>query len=402
MIQLKPIAMIVVGALASQAVTARAATVLSDTFGTSTLNAETPGAPTASSTNYAVLSSKNTGGSSIGPGSLNLTIGPTGSGLAEVQALFASTPLSLAAEGDYVELSATFVPTGIVYIGSGNANINAGLFNSHGTTPVTGGQMNNGQLGSGETQIAFATGFATGWEGYSTRVQASSSRVYTRPAQTDTTNESQDLLFSDSGGGAFDNPVGVTLSPNGPGITLTNGAVYTYAFKLTRTGDVLAVAQNIYEGADATGTNLLTHTTDSTLQTITTQFDGFAIGYRAINDATTPTTEHTMNFSRIEVTTNLAVAPAPNANFDGDSDVDGDDLLKWQRGSGLTGEMTIANGDANRNGTVDGADLTVWRSQFGNPPVAGNAAAGAVPEPTGVALAVVAGAIVAVVRRRRD
>jgi hypothetical protein len=391
------LAVIVLATLTGSALRTHAATALSDTFGSSTLNAVAPAAPTATSTDYAVLSSKSTAGTVIGAGSLKLNIAPTGSGLAEIQSRFSATPLSLAADGDYVELRATFVPTGILYIPSGNASFNAGLFNSHGTTPVTGGQLANGLLGSGTGQDGFATGFAAGWEGYATRVQATSSRVYTRPIQTDTTNESQDLLFSDSGGGAFDNPVGVTLSPNGTGVTFVNGSVYTYTFKLTRNGAALDVAQNVYDGADATGTNLLAHSTTSTASTPTTEFDGFAMGFRGINDTATPTTEHSLNFSLIEVTTNLAVAPAPNANFDGLGLVDGNDFLKWQQGLGLTGQTTNANGDANASGTVDASDLSIWRSRFGQ--ASAIAAVAAVPEPASAAL--LAGLIACSYRRRR-
>jgi hypothetical protein len=376
------------------------AVAFSDTFGSSTKDAAMPAPPTASSTNYSLVASKNTAASTIGAGSLKLHIAPTGSGLAEIQALFSSTPLSLAADGDYVELRATFVPTGILYIAS-NASLNMGLFNSHGTTPVTGGQMNNGQLGSAAGQDAFATGFAAGWEGYATRVQGTSARVYTRPIQDDLFNESQDLLFSDSGGGAFDNPVGVTLSPNlGTGVTFVNGSTYTYTFKLTLTGAALDIAQNIYEGADTTGTNVLSHTTTSSASTPTTAFDGFAIGFRGISNAAPDNApEHSLNFSLIEVSTNLPVAPAPNANFDGIGMVDGNDFLKWQQGLGATGQTTNANGDANGSGTVDGTDLAIWRSHYGQATTA--AAASAVPEPAGVAMVIAAGLAASGFRRRR-
>jgi hypothetical protein len=393
---------IVAAVLGGQTTRAHAATAFSDTFGMSTLNAATPAGPTTSSTNYAVLSSKNATGSSIAAGLLKVTNVPTSSGLTEVQARFSASPLALAAEGDFVELSTTFSPTGVMYA-AGNGTFGAGLYNSHGVAPVPGGAMNNGLLNA--TDTTYASGFAAGWEGFHSRIfPAGNAQLITRPAQTDTVNESQDLLFANAASGAYDNPSGVSLAPTGlSSVLFTNGATYTYTLKIAMAaGGVLDVSHNIYEGGDVSGTNLFTNTAQTTLeQTIATQFDAFGMGFRAINDATVMVTEHTLNISRIEVNTNLAVAPPANANFNGDASVDGDDFLIWQRGLGLTGEMTIANGDADHSGTVDGADLTVWRNQFGLPPVAANAAAGVVPEPTCGSLAVVGGALLAAVRRRR-
>lgn len=57
--------------------------------------------------------------------------------------------------------------------------------------------------------------------------------------------------------------------------------------------------------------------------------------------------------------------PNPNADFDGDYDVDGADFLIWQRNAGANG--TLAQGDANEDGRVNDADLAVWKAQFGTP-----------------------------------
>jgi hypothetical protein len=79
-----------------------------------------------------------------------------------------------------------------------------------------------------------------------------------------------------------------------------------------------------------------------------------------------------------------SLAPPPaDADFDGDDDVDGQDFLIWQRGLGVGN--TPGQGDADDNGVVNGADLAVWRQQFGGG--AAIPAVGAVPEPTGLALA---------------
>ena len=79
---------------------------------------------------------------------------------------------------------------------------------------------------------------------------------------------------------------------------------------------------------------------------------------------------------------------APNfaADFDGDLDVDGADLLTWQRGLGAaTGALQI-QGDADLDHAVSANDLSVWKAQFGDTLAnfSGASAVGAlksVPEP---------------------
>jgi arylsulfatase A-like enzyme len=51
------------------------------------------------------------------------------------------------------------------------------------------------------------------------------------------------------------------------------------------------------------------------------------------------------------------------ADFDADGDVDGADLLSWQRGNGLSRDATFVAGDADGDGDVDSADLSLWQSQ---------------------------------------
>lgn len=78
--------------------------------------------------------------------------------------------------------------------------------------------------------------------------------------------------------------------------------------------------------------------------------------------------------------------PNPNADFDGDYDVDGADFQIWQRHHGANG--TIAQGDTNEDGRVNDADLAVWKAQFGTPrPQPPRTAA--VPEPCAAAATVV-------------
>jgi hypothetical protein len=95
----------------------------------------------------------------------------------------------------------------------------------------------------------------------------------------------------------------------------------------------------------------------------------------------------------------VTATPVEDADFDGDGDVDGQDLLIWQRGVGPSGDL--ADGDANGDNVVNGLDLDIWENQFGT--VGGTAATAAIPEPTTWAmagLAMVIGLIAALPQRR--
>jgi hypothetical protein len=88
---------------------------------------------------------------------------------------------------------------------------------------------------------------------------------------------------------------------------------------------------------------------------------------------------------------------AATGDFNGDGQVDGADLLIWQRGMGISSGATLAQGDGDGNGVVDAADYQIWADAFGAPSAV---AAQAVPEPT-----LLAGALsltlTALARRRR-
>ena len=77
--------------------------------------------------------------------------------------------------------------------------------------------------------------------------------------------------------------------------------------------------------------------------------------------------------------------------------VDAADYVVWRKGGSLQNEVDTP-------GTVNAADYTEWRARFGNPPGsgAGIGSGGSVPEPTGVALAVIGIAGLCYARRRSN
>ncbi|WP_428307029.1 hypothetical protein [Lacipirellula sp.] len=89
---------------------------------------------------------------------------------------------------------------------------------------------------------------------------------------------------------------------------------------------------------------------------------------------------------------------AVNADFNGDSIVDGADFLIWQRGSGIASGATREQGDADGDGVVGPLDLDAWKTNFGTGAAA--VVVAAVPEPAAALLMGAAVLSIAAVRRR--
>jgi hypothetical protein len=88
-------------------------------------------------------------------------------------------------------------------------------------------------------------------------------------------------------------------------------------------------------------------------------------------------------------------AAAAPGDFNADGQVDVADRDRWRAGYGMTGLATHWDGDADGDGDVDGADYVIWQRQSGP----GTPGSVALPEPTGVALAVAAAGTLAFRRR---
>lgn len=273
-------------------------TVYSEAFAGSTLGSASPAAPTGTTTSYQALSSKNATSSSISGSSLSLAMGATSSGFAEMQALFTPSAVTLTG-GHSITLEMSFVTTNIMLDGT-SMTLNAGLYNSGGLGPVPGNALNNGGLTTSDG--TYSTGNAEDWTGYIVRTEDTSGTIYTRGAQTDATNQSQDLLFSNAGGGAFDSPAGdVVASTGDAGVNFSNGNTYTLRLDISFDGTNITVTEDIYSGTGTAGTNLYTRS-GTEAGASTTAFDGLAFGFRGTNDASNQSAPATLQVTGLTVT----------------------------------------------------------------------------------------------------
>jgi hypothetical protein len=90
----------------------------------------------------------------------------------------------------------------------------------------------------------------------------------------------------------------------------------------------------------------------------------------------------------------VLTAVASPADFNGDGSVDGADLAIWKTGFGVD-----ASADADRDGDSDGADYLVWQRSLTSPSAA--FAFHAVPEPATGALLTIALTGICAIRRAR-
>ena len=281
-------------------------TFFADTFGGgSTLNNPTPTSPTANSADYQLISSKTwTPDPSLTPGDLLFGIPATTSGDMEIQALFTTNAVALSQVGDYIQMTVTFTNTSGLLTEAGQLGF--GLYNGSQVQPVPGGL--NGTATSGSSTAA--TGGVKEWKGYVAQINYSgaNSRIMTRPVQTGTGNNVQDLITSGSGSTSYTGQTTVgSTSPST--VILTKGNAYTEVLTIKLTDlNTLSITNMLYDGPGTSGTVLANFGGVASGSTyIASAFDGLAIGYFGRANATT----NVMEISSINIQGHSTVITGP-------------------------------------------------------------------------------------------
>jgi hypothetical protein len=94
-----------------------------------------------------------------------------------------------------------------------------------------------------------------------------------------------------------------------------------------------------------------------------------------------------------------SLSSLPDADFDSDGDIDGNDFLSLQRGLGVKQGAFLSDGDADHDGEVDDDDMKIWGQLYGTGGI--GSAVASIPEPGSLALGLLGMIGTAVVRGRR-
>jgi hypothetical protein len=261
--------------------------VFNDTLSAgSTLNSANPTPPTATSTSYEELASKNYSPNppTLTAGDLKFGISGTSGGGTEIQALITTAPVALQSAGQYIQVTATFTATEGVL--TSDSELGVGLYNAGQVLPWAGG-LNNAANSSTTTAV---TGGAQNWVGTFPQIawqgagQSMSSDFANRPAQTNPDNRNQVTAVNGSALYGFSN--GSTFSSmSASNVNLTAGSQYAEVVTYTLlAGGGLQINAALYAGSPS-GT-FLTSIAGTNASPLTTTFDAFAMGFRTKNSAT--------------------------------------------------------------------------------------------------------------------
>jgi len=280
---------------------AELSTVFNDTFGSgSTINSTaTPPAtrPSLRATDYQQISAKAFQTTVVTEGQLRFGLPATSSAVHAIEALFTKYPIALVNTGDSLELTVVFTPTATM-LDYGSSGLFIGLYNANQVQPKPGGLANS---------TAASVGFAQNWTGYVSRIMSSGSSqtINTRPAQTDTATNNQDVVYSYAGSTAIGASTTSTLG------ALNAGTTYTVSLTVTKTGDTtIDLTSKLHEGTNTALAPLVAKTVGGT--TIPTgTFDAFAFGWRATASSTAAARVQNVDVRNIKVTTTAATTLVP-------------------------------------------------------------------------------------------
>jgi len=295
--------------LAAAPICAKADTYFADYFtNSSNINSASPGNPTTNSTSYETISAKTwVPTPSITSHDLKFGIAASGSGVVEIQALFATNAIALSQIGDYIQLTVVFTNTSGLLTQS--SSLGFGLYNSGQVKPVAGG-LNGTATTSSSTA---STGGAQLWQGYVAQLSytGGSLQFLTRAAQTVPTlaNNDQDLVTSGSSSSSYRNPAATGFGGVASALTLTTAATYTEVLTITMNNvNSLAITNTLYAGPNTSATVVTNFGSIATNTTyLTSGFDGLAVGWRA----TAATAATTMDISSIVVSGQVSVPIPP-------------------------------------------------------------------------------------------
>ena len=268
---------------------AGATVFFSDNFGNgSTINSATPVSPTANSASYETVSSQPwcPGTPTLTANDLNFGLtNANGGNICEIQAIFATSPVTLVAPGDYIQLTVVFTNLSGIYCSTAAGaltGVGFGLYNSGQVFPMAGGV--NGTEGSGS-----ASGGVQDWLGYMAFFCDTDSslhnRIYNRPSNASNGNaDNQDLVTQGSSSKSYSNNTGVSITPTSvtPQVAASTNIVYTNILTITLIGpSQLAITNNLY---NSSGLVTSLGGTNTAAAFTTAAFDGLAMGFYKKSD----------------------------------------------------------------------------------------------------------------------